>query len=106
MRPAPPRVPCERAQVPCPPCSQISDFIIVGVAEFASDEQGFGLETANKALLDSYHNPRRAMLQKVVLTSDYKGCTDFITGVSGPTFCSKELTAADVAGAASDSQST
>jgi len=78
--------------------AQINDFVLCGEVESRADEQGFGLTSAKNALLGSYHNPRRALVRQVVLTSDYKRCADFVVRIGGKVLCSKQdLGAEDMA---------
>jgi len=48
-----------------------TDFVLIGLAEPQSDD-------LRNSLLASVHNPRRALLEPVVLTSNHRGSCEFI----------------------------
>jgi len=52
-----------------PECN--TDFVVIGLAEVGSHDFCY-------ALLDRLHNPRRNLLQPVLLTSNNKSVTDFV----------------------------
>ena len=61
-----------------------------GVAEDCEDN--FSLATTRDSLLSGFHNPRRALLRQVALSSDHKRCADFIMSSGADFMCSKFLT--------------
>ena len=73
---------------------QISDFVVVGAVEDAN--KGCAVSAVQTSLLPSLHNPRRVLLQPVLLSSDHKCCTDFLVSSDACVLSSKALSQDDV----------
>jgi len=77
------------------PNNECTDFIVYGAAE-VDGERNVATGAVREALLAGRHNPRRCLLESLLLSSDHKRCTDFVLVRAVGFVCSKDLTSADV----------